>query len=138
MSSFDAAARRLHPDSYKQEATSAAPAVEKKKKPKKRKAEPLPAVGDVVAARGLRKGDDAEARGTVTKIKRAKRDDKKSKRSSKSKNDKPADKPAPEPEPAAAAGDSGIGGGFGGAIVEDRDENVHSSMQKIQVVNLRE
>jgi len=81
MSSFDAAARRLHPDSYKQEATSAAPVVEKKKKQKKRKAEPvLPAVGDVVAARGLRKGDDAEARGTVTKIKRAKRDDKKSKR----------------------------------------------------------
>ena len=80
MSSFDAAARRLHPDSYKQEATSAAPVVEKKKKKKKRKAEALPAVGDVVAARGLRKGDDAEARGTVTKIKRAKRDDKKSSR----------------------------------------------------------
>ena len=52
MSSFDAAARRLHPDSYKQEATSAAPVVEKKKKQKKRKAEALPSVGDVVAARG--------------------------------------------------------------------------------------
>ena len=77
---FDAAARRLHPESYKQEA-SAPPVVEKKKKQKKRKAaEPLPAVGDVVAARGLRKGDDAEARGTVTKIKRARQDDKKSKR----------------------------------------------------------
>ena len=80
MSSFDAAARRLHPDSYKQEATSAAPVVEKKKKQKKRKAEALPSVGDVVAARGLRNGDDAEARGTVTKIKRAKPDEKKSKR----------------------------------------------------------
>ena len=80
MSSFDAAARRLHPDSYKQEPSAPPPAVEQKKKQKKkRKAEePLPAVGDVVAARGLRKGDDAEARGTVTKIKRAKRDDKKS------------------------------------------------------------
>ena len=79
MSSFDAAARRLHPESYKQEA-NAAPVVEKKKKQKKRKAEALPSVGDVVAARGLRKGDDAEATGTVTKIKRAKRDDKKSSR----------------------------------------------------------
>ena len=81
MSSFDAAARRLHPESYKQEAI-APPVVEKKKKQKKRKAEEpvLPAVGDVIAARGLRKGDDAEARGTVTKIKRAKQDDKKSKR----------------------------------------------------------
>ena len=45
MSSFDAAARRLHPESYKQEA-NAAPVVEKKKKQKKRKAEPLPSVGD--------------------------------------------------------------------------------------------
>ena len=79
MSSFDAAARRLHPESYKQEA-NAAPVVEKKKKQKKRKAEPLPSVGDVVAARGLRKGDDAEATGTVTKIKRAKTNEKKSKR----------------------------------------------------------
>jgi len=73
----------LHPDAYAREEPTAPveKKVEKKKKQKKRKAaEPLPAVGDVIAARGLRKGDDAEARGTVTKIKRAKRDDKKSKR----------------------------------------------------------
>ena len=82
MSSFDAAARRLHPDAYAREEPTAPveKKVEKKMKQKKRKAEPLPSVGDVVAARGLRKGDDAEARGTVTKIKRAKRDDKKSSR----------------------------------------------------------
>ena len=81
MSSFEAAARRLHPDAYaREEPTAPVEKVEKKKKQKKRKAEALPAVGDVVAARGLRKGDDAEARGTVTRIKRAKRDDKKSKR----------------------------------------------------------
>ena len=51
MSSFDAAAMRLHPDSYKQEPSAPPPVVEKKKKQKKRKAEEpvLPAVGDVLS-----------------------------------------------------------------------------------------
>ena len=83
MSSFDAAARRLHPDAYKQEEPTAPveKKVEKKKKQKKRKAEE-PAAGRRRRHRRARppQGDDAEARGTVTKIKRAKRDDKKSKR----------------------------------------------------------
>ena len=56
MSSFDAAARRLHPDAYE------APDED----------EALPNVGDVIAAAGLRKGSSAEASGRVVAIKRAK------------------------------------------------------------------
>lgn len=68
MSSFDAAAKRLHSASYKQEA----PVAQQPKK-KKRKTAPIELkVGDVIAAPGLRKGNDEDATGTVTKIKQKK------------------------------------------------------------------